>query len=74
MNILTREFTISDIIDYIREHFSHDKYADMILELDLDPNQVYDLPEVNAILAELNIELPEFSCELQDLNFISLNI
>lgn len=72
MNIFTKEFTVNDIIDYIREHFSHDKYTDMIL--DLDPNQTYDLPEINAILSELNIELPELSCELPNINFISLNI
>ena len=72
MEILTREFTVAEFIDFIKEHFTHNRYADTILDLNLDPNEIIELPEINAILAEFDIELNEFSCELPELNFISL--
>jgi len=72
MDILTREFTIGEIIDFIKHYFSNDKFADTILDLNLDPNEIIELPEINAILAEYDIELKEFTCELPELNFVSL--
>lgn len=72
MEILTREFTVAEFIDFIKEHFTNNKFADTILDLNLDPNEIIELPEINAILAEYDIELKEFACELPELQFVSL--
>ncbi len=72
MEILTREFTVAEFIDFIKQHFTSNKFADTILDLNLDSNEIIELPEINAILAEYDIELKEFNCELPELNFISL--
>ncbi len=73
-NILTREFTIAEIIDFLKAHFTNDRYANTLMDLSLDENAVYELPEINAILADFDIDLKleELSCELPELNFISL--
>lgn len=71
-NILTREFTIAEIIDFLKSHFTNDRYANTIMELSLDETGIYELPEFNAVLADFDVELEEFKCELPDLNFISL--
>lgn len=72
MEILTREFTVAEFIDFIKEHFTNNKLADTILDLNLDPNELIELPEINAILAECDIELNEQNCELPELQFVSL--
>ena len=55
MEILTREFTVAEFIDFIKQHFTSNKFADTILDLNLDSNEIIELPEINAILAEYDI-------------------
>ncbi len=73
-NILTREFTIAEIIDFLKSHFTTERYADSLMELKLDENTKYELPEINAILADFDVDLKleELHCGLPDINFVSL--
>ncbi len=69
-NLLTREITISEIVEFLKKHFRNNEYVDF--NLDFSSLENCELVEFDAELNEPNIVLEEINCNLQDMNFISL--
>ena len=61
--------TIANVIEFLERCFTHtNKIANTTYELNFDIT--YELPEVSTTeLVELNVELPEICCELEEVTF-----